>query len=313
MKRPFGNSWFDTFLARKTAPKVPNRDLAGKMVVFTGGTDGMGRVAVKRFAEMGADIYLFGRNNQKSENVINELRRAGYPGKFTFVRCDLGDLGQVRNAASEVLDRCEHIDYLINCAGLNFSERTLSSDGYEMNFAVNYLGPFLLTELLLEQLTATPNACIVHVTSATQAIAKLFLDDLQLEKHKWSMLQSYAQAKLCMIIHARDVAARLAGSNTTINCLNPGYIRTNLVRHTKGVERLFVVLFGKLAAPTWVGAERILAAALDSRYLVESGKFIYEDIFLEPNPLALDATNVTKLMKISHELTGLIETDNKQQ
>ena len=312
MKRPFGNCWFDTFLGRKTAPKVPNRDLTGKMVVFTGGTDGMGRIAVERFAEMGADVCLFGRNIQKTENVLEELLRAGYPGKFTFVRCDLSDLGQVRNAAGKVLDQYEHIDYLINCAGLNLSERTLSPDGYEMNFAVNYLGPFLLTELLLEKIKATPNACIVHVTSATQAVAKLFLDDLQLEKHKWSMLQSYAQAKLCMLMHGRNVADRLAGNTTSINCLNPGYIRTNLVRHTRGIERLFVVLFGKLAAPAWVGGERILAAALDSRYAAVSGKFIYEDILLEPNPLALDAMNVAKLMEISREFTGL-ERNRKEQ
>ncbi len=312
MKRPFGKLWFDTFLARKTAPKVPNQDLTGKMVVFTGGTDGIGRIAVERFAEMGADICLLGRNVGKTENVISELRKAGHRGQFTFVKCDLGDLGQVRKAASEVLDRCEHIDYLINCAGLNFPARTLSPDGYEMNFAVNYLGPFLLTELLLEKIKATPNARIVQLTSATQEAAKLLLDDLHLENNKWSMFSSYAQAKLCMLMHGRDVAVRLEGSGTSINCLNPGYIRSNLDRHTKGLERAFRVMFGKLAAPTWVGGERIIAVALDSKYEGVSGKFIHEDIFLEPNPLGLDDANVTRLMKISRELTGLAEAQKEQ-
>ncbi len=310
MKRPFGKFLFDTFLARKTTPKVPNQDLTGKMVVFSGGTDGMGRIAVERFAEMGADICLLGRNTAKTEKVIKELRAAEHKGQFTSVKCDLGDLGQVRNAASEVLDRYDRTDYLINCAGLNFPDRALSPDGYEMNFAVNYLGPFLLTELLLEKIKATPNACIVHLTSATQEIAKLFLDDLHLEKNKWSLIASYAQAKLCLLMHGRDVAARLTGSGTSINCLNPGYIRSNLGRHTKGLERVFNVMFGKLAAPTWVGGERIIAATLDSKYEGVSGKFIYEDMLLAPNPLALDDANVAKLMEISRELTGLTETEN---
>jgi len=312
MNRPFGKLWFDTFLSRKTTPKVPNQDLTGKMVVFTGGTDGMGRIAVEGFAEMGADICLVGRNIAKTENVIKELRIAENKGQFTLVKCDLGDLGQVRNAASEVLDRCDRIDYLINCAGLNFAERTLSPDGYEMNFAVNYLGPFLLTELLLEKIKATPNACIVHVTSATQETARLFLDDLHLENNQWSMFQSYAQAKLCLLMHGRDVAVRLEGSGTSINSLNPGYIRSNLGRHTKGLEHLFVVMFGRLAAPTWVGGERIIAAALDSKYDGVSGKFIYEDVLLEPNPLALDDANVDQLMEISRELVGLTEAEKEQ-
>jgi len=312
VKRPSGKLWLDTFLARKTTPKVLDQDLTGKMVVFTGGTDGMGRIAVERFAEMGADICLLGRNVPKTENVLEELRKTGHKGRFTSVKCDLGDLGQVRNAASEVLNRCDRTDYLINCAGLNFSERTLSPDGYEMNFAVNYLGPFLLTELLLEKVRVTPNACIVQLTSATQEAARLFLDDLHLENNKWSMLNSYAQAKLCLLMHGRDVAVRLEGSSASINCLNPGYIRSNLGRHAKGLEHLFGVMFGRLAAPTWVGGERIIAAALDSKYEGVSGKFIYEDMLLAPNPLALDDANVDKLMEISRKLTGLTETEKEQ-
>ena len=112
MKRPFGKFWLDTFLSRKTTDKFPNIDLSGKRIVFTGGTDGMGRVAVERFAEMGADICLFGRNIPKTENVIKKLRAAGHKGQFTLVKCDLGDLGQVRNAASEVLSQCDRIDCL---------------------------------------------------------------------------------------------------------------------------------------------------------------------------------------------------------
>ncbi len=289
MKRPTGSLWLDTFFARKTTDRVPDRDLTGRTVVFTGGTDGMGRAAVERFAAMGAEICLFGRDPQKTRRVADEL--AGHKGPVTPVACDLGSLDQVRGAAGEVPAR---IDFLINCAGVNTPERRLSADGYEMNFAVNYLGPFLLIELLLERLT--PSARIVNLTSGTQEVARLNLDDLQLETG-WSLLQSYARAKLCMIMHARDVARRGA----SINCLNPGYIRTKLSRSGS----LFSKLFGGLAAPAWVGGERILAAALDSAYEGVSGQYIHEDRLLDPNPQALDDDKVARLMALSRQMTGL--------
>ena len=141
-------------------------------------------------------------------------------------------------------------------------ERRLSSNGYEMNFAVNYLGPFLLTELLLERVRSTPSARIISLASASQQVADL----------------------------------------------NLGYISTNLSRNTdRGFERLFVKLFGRLAAPTWVGGERIVAATLDSKWQGVSGKYIHEDKLLDPNPLALDDSRVTRLMDLSRRMTGLAD------
>lgn len=312
MNRPFGKPWPDTFFARKTTDKVPNTDLSEKTIVFTGGTDGMGRIAVERFVEMGAHVCLLGRNPEKTQGVVEALAAKGYDGRVFTVQCDLGSLEAVRTAAQTILSRYEQVHYLINCAGINVSERKLSVDGYEMNFAVNYLGPFLLTELLLERLSSTPSARILQLTSATQAVADLRFDDLQL-KTKWSMLASYAQAKLCLNMHARDVAKRLEDNDVSINYLNPGYIRTNLTRYAKGPERLFMNLFGNLAAPTWVGGERIVAAALDDRYRAHSGAYIYEDIIVDPNPLALDDKNVSRLMDISRSLVRLADSDNGDQ
>ncbi len=306
MKRPTGKFWLDTFLARKTMDRVPNRDLTGSIIVFTGGTDGMGRVAVERFAEMGAGICLFGRNPPKTRRVLDELAAAGHKGPLSIVECDIGSLDQVRGAADQVLARHERIDCLINCAGVNVRERRLSADGYEMNFAVNYLGPFLLTELLLERVRATPSARIVNLVSATQEVARLNLDDLQLETG-WSLLQSYARAKLCVIMHGRDLAKRLAGSGVSVNCLNPGYIRTKLSHGASGSASLFTKLFGGLAAPAWVGGERILAAALDRDYEGVSGKYIHEDMLLDPNPQALDDAKVARLMDISRRMAGLAD------
>lgn len=293
----------DTFLARKTTDKFPNIDLTDKKVIFTGGTDGMGRIAVERLAEMGADICLLGRSKARAEEIANQLKASGHKGEFTAIECDLSQISQVHSVAQQLLDRFQQIDYLINCAGINFAERKLTSEGNEMNLAVNYIAPYLLTELLLERIKETPNARILQLASATQSVAKLYLDDLHHEHHQWSLLNSYAQAKLCLIMHSRDLARRLQDSTASISILNPGYIRSNLGRHIKsGPERMFNKLFGNLAAPTWVGGERIIYAALAPEYKEKSGQFIYEDIIIEPNPLALDENNVKSLIKISHKL-----------
>ncbi|MDB9518143.1 SDR family NAD(P)-dependent oxidoreductase [Roseofilum reptotaenium CS-1145] len=304
MKRPSGNLWIDTFFPRKSTKMVPDRNLTGKTVVFTGGTDGMGRIALERLASMGADIHLVARNPQKITQVVSEVRAKGYSGALSTVACDLSVLDNVRQAAAEILKKCEQIDLLINCAGGNITERRLSSEGYELNFVVNYLSPFLLTELLLERVQSTPKARIINLTSATQQYGHLDLEDLHREK-KWSIFSTYAQAKLCMIMHAEDVAKRLQGSDVTINCLNPGYIQSNLGRNLKGFERLFTNLFGRLAAPVWVGGERIVAVALDERYDGVSGKFIYEDTFMMPNPETRETEKVQQILNLSFEMTGL--------
>jgi len=312
IKRPTGKIWLDTFLSRKTTDTVPNQDLQEKRIVFTGGTDGIGRIAVDRFAGMGAELCLLGRNRQKTERVADEIAATPNAGSISVIECDLSSLDSVRKAASEVLSQCPRIDYLINCAGINVYTRMLSPDGFEMNFAVNYLGPYLLTELLLDRLVATPAARILNLTSATQERARLDFADLQREAN-WSVFSCYAQAKLCMIMHARDLARRLieTRTGTTINCLNPGYISTNLLRDVAGLERLWLPLHRYLAAPTWVGGERIVEAALDRKYDTVSGAYIYEDVLLDPNPAALDDQNVARLMATTRAMTGLTteETD----
>ena len=304
MKRPTRNIWLDTFFARKTTQKVQDQDLSGKTIVFTGGSDGMGRVAIERLASMGADVHLVARNPEKSAKVLSELEAKGYPGALSSILCDLSSLDDVRRAALEILQTCGKIDFLINCAGGNISERRVSAEGYELNFVVNYLSSFLLIELLLERVKSTPGARIVNLTSATQKYGHLDFRDLHRER-KWSVFSTYAQAKLCMIMHAEDVAERLRGYDAVINCLNPGYIQSNLGHELQGVERLFTVLFGRLAAPTWVGGERIVAVALDAAYAGVSGKFIYEDAFMDPNPETRDKAKARKLLELSFEMTGI--------
>lgn len=119
-----------------------NMDLSGKTVVFTGGTDGMGKEAVKKIAKMGATIMLFGRSKEKTLAVAKELNEIAKRDNTTVVQCDLSSQESIRKAAQKVLDTCPKIDYVINCAGANFGERKMTSDGHEMTWAVNHLERF---------------------------------------------------------------------------------------------------------------------------------------------------------------------------
>ena len=280
-------------------------NLQGKTVVFTGGTDGMGKVAVKKLAKMGATIMLPGRSKEKTRAVVSELNEIAQKKNTQYVPCDLSSQKSIREAAKIILEKCPKIDYLINCAGANFGERKLSEEGYEMTWAVNHLAPFLLNNLLLERLKESAPARIVNLSSATEKSGHIHFDDIQLSK-KWSTFRSYTQAKLAMNMATRKMAKELEGTGVTVNALNPGFIKTNLLRETKGWESLVGIpyMFFFASKPD-IGGDRILRVALSDEYENVSGKFIYEDKIKDPNPEALDDNIVERVWEISKKHVGL--------
>lgn len=284
-----------------------NLDLTGKTVVFTGGTDGMGRDAAEKFAHMGAEVKLLGRNATKTADVAAEINAAVGKELATPHSLDLEKLSSVRNAAAEMLEVCPQIDLLINCAGANFGERRMTEDGIERSWAVNHLGPFAFTYLLLDRLKKSAPARIVQLTSATQSTGKIDMNDLTRE-HDWTTLNSYAQAKLAMIMTVQVLGKELAGTGVTINALNPGWIRTKLSTGTtiRGVEKIFAqVVSPVVAAPAFTGANRIITAATAQHYDHVSGAYIHEDYVRQPNKLTLDPELVDNVWDISIHQAGL--------
>ena len=287
---------------RRHPVETVQRDLSGVTVVFTGGTDGMGRAAVGRLAQMNANLHILGRNPEKTARTVDELNRSNGAGRAVAAACDLSSLSSIRDCAGTLLRRCPRIDVLINCAGVNSWERSVSADGYEMNWAVNYLGPFLLTQLLLERIKASAPARIVNLSSETENVGHIHFDDLQLARN-WTALKSYAQAKLATNMATIALARRLEGTGVTVNTLNPGFIRTALLRDVDGVQAIGKPLMNWLASPPEVGAERILTVALSPTYERVSGQFVSEDAIRQPNREALDDAAVERLWALSLEAT----------
>lgn len=280
-------------------------DLTGKTIVFTGGTDGMGVPAVKKLAKMGATIMLLGRNEAKTKAVVTTLNVLANKENVHYVHCDLASQASIRQAAEIVLSKCPTIDLLINCAGANFDNRRLNEEGFELDWAVNHLAPFLLTHLLLGALQKAPKARIIHLSSATQKYGHIHLNDLQLKKG-WSTLAGYAQAKLALNMVTRKLAKELVGTNITVNALNPGFIKTNLTREATGWKALVTRIIEPLfAEKTEIGGDRILRLALSPEFEGVTGQFIYEDAARDPNPEALNDELVEKIWKIFKEHTDI--------
>ncbi|BDD03863.1 SDR family NAD(P)-dependent oxidoreductase [Aureibacter tunicatorum] len=281
-------------------------DLKDKTVVFTGGTDGLGKAAVTKLAKMGATIMLLGRNKAKTKAVVSELSAISKKENIYYVHCDLASQKSIRKASEIILDKCPKINFLINCAGANVGTRQTSEEGFEMNWAINHLGPLLLTKLLLNRIKETHNSKIINLSSATSGWIKMNYDDLQFAEN-WSLLKSYGQAKLAMIMCTRRLAKELEGTGVTVNALNPGFIKTNLLNNgTKGLDRIIGVPYMFLfASKAEIGGDRILRLALSDEFENVSGKFIYEDHIKNPNAEALISSNIERVWKISKEHIGL--------
>jgi NAD(P)-dependent dehydrogenase (short-subunit alcohol dehydrogenase family) len=275
--------------------------LAGKNVLVTGSTDGVGRLTALRLAEAGARVLLHGRSQEKGERVQGELRAATGSDRVEYYRADLSSLDEVRRLAAAVVARHERLDLLINNAGIGFGprdgrRREISADGHELRFAVNYLAGFLLTYLLLPAVrrsaAARPGARIVNVSSLGQQ--PIDFADVMLEK-AYDGVRAYRQSKVAQIMFTIDLAEELAGTGITTHALHPAtYMNTNMVIES-GTTPISTVE---------QGAEAILHVAtsgLDGK----SGLFFDGKRPARANAQAYDPAARQRLRDLSLQLTGL--------
>jgi NAD(P)-dependent dehydrogenase (short-subunit alcohol dehydrogenase family) len=195
--------------------------------VITGANSGIGKITAKALAQKGFDIVMLCRNLGKARPVQQALQ-ATYPAqRIDLIQCDLADLASVRLAARQVQEAVPHIDVLVNNAGLYIEKEQYSPDGFELTFATNHLGPFLLTNLLLEPLRRGTDTRVVTVASEAHRFSGDFrLDELARPK-SYSGVRAYGRSKLCNILFANHLAERLMDDGITSNSLHPGAVNTN--------------------------------------------------------------------------------------
>jgi NAD(P)-dependent dehydrogenase (short-subunit alcohol dehydrogenase family) len=199
--------------------------MAGKAVLVTGGTGGIGRATAEGLAALGARVGITGRDEARARTAAEEIAAAtGNPNVDAFA-ADMSSQTQVRRLATEVVDAYPRLDVLVNNVGGFWGTRRVTADGLEHTFAVNHLAPFLLTDLLLDRLKASAPARIVTVSSGAQAMGTLDFDDLQGER-KYSGQAAYNQSKLANVMFTYELARRLQGTGVAATVLHPGVVRT---------------------------------------------------------------------------------------
>ena len=202
-----------------------NTSMAGRCVLITGGSAGIGKATALGLAALGARVAITSRDRARAEVAAIEIRRAtGNPDVDAF-GADLSSQAEVRRLAAEVLDAFPRLDVLVNNVGGYWASRHVTADGLEHTFAVNHLAAFLLTELLLDRLKASAPARIVTVSSNAQSLGRIDFEDLQGER-RYSGQDAYNQSKLANVMVAFELARRLAGTGVTANVLHPGVVNS---------------------------------------------------------------------------------------
>jgi retinol dehydrogenase-12 len=209
-------------------------------VVITGATSGIGEAMARDLAARGLRLTLVARDAAKAASTARELAALpGAAGVPDVVLCDLADLASVRRAARELEERHEAIDVLISNAGMRSFAPGTTADGFELMMGTNHLGPFLLTNLLLDLLTAAPSARVVVTASeAHRTAGRVDLATLAepVVSGPVGAERRYGQSKLMSILFTQELADRLAGTRVTVNCFCPGAVATGLVRETRWLD-----------------------------------------------------------------------------
>ena len=277
-------------------------DMQSKTVLVTGGTNGLGLVTARELARLGAQVTIVSRNAAKCAAVAEALKaETGHP--VEFIAADLSTLAGIMQAAATFKQRHTHLHVLVNNAGALFARRQLTSDGYEMTFALNHLNYFLLTILLLDILKASAPARIVNVSSHAHEAATLDFDNLQGEKH-FAGMQAYGQSKLANVLFTYELARRLEGSGVTVNALHPGFIATGFARNNGIFYNFGMKIIGLFIRKPDQGAQTSIYLASSPEVEGVSGKYFVDCKAVDSSPLSHDQALAEKLWQVSLELTS---------
>jgi NAD(P)-dependent dehydrogenase (short-subunit alcohol dehydrogenase family) len=274
--------------------------VAGKRLIITGATGGIGLAAARELARRGALLSIVARNRRRAEAAAAAIRASGGPGTEPEVLdADLSVQASVRRLAAEILGRHDRVDGLVNNAGAVYATRRLSADGVELTWAVNHLAPFLLTALLLERLVESAPARIVTTSSDAHRGAHIPFDDINAERaYGGRGFVRYGQSKLANILFTRELARRIEGSGVTAHCFHPGFVATGFNRNNGKLMELGMTLARPFARTPERGADT-LVWLLDSPAVAENGGYFRDRQRIVPSPAARDDVAARRLWELS--------------
>ena len=274
---------------------------SNRVCVITGANSGIGYETTKALAAMGMYVIMVCRNEEKAKAARDQLAVETANNSIEIVLCDFSIQHDIREAAKVINEKFDKIDILINNHGFIAAKRELTIDGIEKTFAVNHIGYFLFTQLLLDKIIAADAGRIISVASTAHKRAKFDVENLQSEK-SFSTFGAYSISKLCNILFTSELSERLADTNVTVNCLHPGVVDTGITDDSN----IFVKLFWKIGTPFMLNAKQ---GARTSIYLATSkevedisGQYFSNRKVTRPSMEARNTESAKKLWEISEKL-----------
>jgi NAD(P)-dependent dehydrogenase (short-subunit alcohol dehydrogenase family) len=278
----------------------------GRTVLITGGNTGLGKETAVALAGEGAEVIITTRDAKKGSSARSEIgERAG--NDVEVMELDLARLASVRDFASQFSDAHDHLDVLVNNAGVMLGSRRETPDGYEMTFQVNHLGPFLLTNLLRDLLMAGDAARVVNVASAAHSSARdgLDFDDLQ-SRRKYRSFGVYARSKLANILFTRELARRWDATGVTANAVHPGFVASDFGRDGdmgRAASAVYPILRIFALSPEQ-GAKTQVYVASAPELAGVTGGYWAKCAPATPSAAAQDDTAASRLWEVSEQLVG---------
>jgi NAD(P)-dependent dehydrogenase (short-subunit alcohol dehydrogenase family) len=278
--------------------------MQGKVVVITGATSGIGEVAARRLAGMGARIVLVARDKTRGQETLRRLHRGNLSVSHSIHYGDLSRISEMKRLAVEIAAAEPRIDVLINNAGAMFGSRRMTEDNLELTFAINHMAYFVLTQGLRERLLASSPARIVNTASDAHKGRVLDFEDLQSAK-RFSALNVYGRSKLCNILFTRELSRRWGGKGVTANCLHPGFVATRFGDGSGGFLSRAISMAKIFAISPEKGAETIVYLASSPEVARVSGEYFYKSRPAMPTAEARDDPAAKRLWIESARLSGI--------
>jgi retinol dehydrogenase-12 len=278
--------------------------LRGKLCLVTGANSGIGKATALGLARLGATVVLACRNSERGSAAKRDIVEESASRDVSLAVVDLANLDSVRSFANDFRHKFSRLDVLVNNAGIYSSKRVVTVDGFESTFQVNYLGHFLLTNLLLGLLKARAPSRIVNVSSEAHRTGHINFDDLQGQR-RYRGWTAYAESKLANILFTHELALRLEGTGVTVNSIHPGTVRTNFARSNGGIIGLGVKLFAPFMLSSEEGAKTVVWLASAPHLQQVTGKYFANQSERFSSRESYDTEVAKRLWEVSGELVGL--------
>ena len=276
-----------------------------KTILVTGGTGGIGFIAARALAAMGATVVIVGRDPTKAQASVAQIQRETGATSVNALTADLSSMQEVRRLAAEFQAQYPRLDVLLNNAGAVFLGHQTTVDGYERTFALNHLAPFLLTHLLLDRLKADAPARVVTVGSLAHRGQTIHIDDVNQTRRGYRAWRAYGESKLANIMFTYALARRLEGSGVTANTLHPGFVATGFAKNNGPLWQVAMSLVRPFAISPERGAQTSIYLASSPDVAKISGRYFVNSKPAQSSQASYDTAMQERLWSLSEQMTGV--------